>query len=290
LERRDVVIVGGGPAGLSAARRLAELGAASVTVLEREQEAGGMPRHCGHAGFGWRSHRRLWTGPRFAVQLRRDVEGLDVRTGHTVLSVEPDGVLRIHNRDGLASMAARRILVATGARETPAAARLVGGSRPPGMMSTGALQAHVYLRRHKPFERPVIVGTEWVSFSAILTCRHLGIRPVAMLEESGRISAPRPGDLVARVVYGVPVWTRTRLLAVEGRTQVEAVEIERDGKRCRIACDGVVFTGRFVPEAALLTTRPEVALAGNVHGALKTSGACWRDGREAAEAIARSLA
>ncbi|WP_374333417.1 FAD-dependent oxidoreductase, partial [Aestuariivirga sp.] len=61
MERRDVVIIGGGPAGLSAARRLHELGVAA-TVLEREGEAGGIPRHCGHLGFGWQSHRRIWTG------------------------------------------------------------------------------------------------------------------------------------------------------------------------------------------------------------------------------------
>ena len=67
-------------------------------------------------------------------------------------------------------IAARRILVATGTRESPRAARFVGGSRPAGVMNTGALQAHVYLRHHKPFERPVIVGSEWVAFSAILTC------------------------------------------------------------------------------------------------------------------------
>ena len=157
-------------------------------------------------------------------------------------------------------------------------------------MTTGALQANVYLQNFRPFERPVIIGSEWVSFSAILTCRHIGIRPVAMIEAKDRISAPRPGDLVARLVYGVPVWTRTRLIAIEGRTQVEAVEIERNGARQRIACDGVIFTGEFVPEAALLVNKPKVTLAGNVHGDLKTSGACWREGRAIAEKIAKGTA
>ena len=184
---------------------------------------------------------------------------------------------------GIGEIAAGRIILATGTRETPRAPRLVGGARPRGVMTTGALQANVYLQHFKPFARPVIIGSEWVSFSALLTCRHIGIRPVAMIEARDRISAPRPGDLVARLVYGVPVWTRTRLIAIEGRTQVEAVEIERDGRRQRIACDGVIFTGEFVPEAALLVNRPKVTLAGNVHGELKTSGACWREGRAIAE-------
>ena len=288
MERRDVVIIGAGPAGLSAARRFSELGI-TATVLEREQQAGGVPRHCGHLGFGWESHHRIWTGPRFAAQLRADSTSLDVRTGHTVLGIAGE-VLQVQNQHGISEMSADRIILATGTRETPRSARLVGGARPRGVMTTGALQANVYLQNVKPFERPVIVGSELVSFSAILTCRHLGIRPVAMIEAKDRISAPRPGDLIAKLVYGVPVWTRTRLVAIEGRTQVEAVEIERDGHRERMACDGVIFTGEWVPEAALLVNRPRVTLAGNVHGDLKTSGACWREGRAIADKIARATA
>ena len=288
MGRRDVVIIGGGPAGLSAARRLGELGIAA-TVLEREQQAGGVPRHCGHLGFGWESHRRIWTGPRFAAQLRDDSKSLDLRTGHTVLGIDGD-VLRVQSETGISEITASKIILATGTRETPRAPRFVGGSRPRGVMTTGALQAHVYLQHFKPFERPVIIGSELVSFSAILTCRHVGIRPVAMIEAKDDISAPRPGDLIAKLVYGVPVWTRTRLIAIDGRKQVEAVEIERDGKRERIACDGVIFTGEWVPEAALLVNKPKVTLAGNVHGALKTSGACWREGRAIAEQIAEGSA
>lgn len=284
MERRDVVIIGGGPAGLSAARRLHELGIAA-TVLERESAAGGIPRHCGHLGFGWQSHRRIWTGPRFAERLRRDSSALDVRTGHTVLGIDGD-VLRVQDARGIHEMSAGRIILATGTRETPRAPRLVGGARPRGVTTTGALQANVYLQNFKPFARPVIVGSEWVSFSAILTCRHIGIAPVAMIEARDRISAPRPGDLVARLLYGVPVWTSTRLIAIAGRAQVEAVEIERGGRREHVACDGVIFTGDFVPEASLMVNRPSVTLAGNVHGTLKTSGECWREGRAVAEKIA----
>ena len=94
---------------------------------------------------------------------------------------------------------------------------------------------------------------------------------------------------IARLVYGVPVWTRTKLIAIEGRSQVEAVEIEQDGVRRHVACDGVILTGQFVPEAALLVNQPDVMLAGNVQGQLKTSGVCWREGRAAADIIAREL-
>ena len=293
MESHDVIIVGGGPTGLSAARHLTALGIRDVVVLEREGEAGGIPRHCGHLGFGWQSHKRLWTGPRFAAELRESVGGLDVRTSTTVLELRKDGHLRVQGSAGLGELKAKHVLLATGTRETPRSARLVGGSRPQGVMNTGALQQHVYLHGSRPFERPVIIGSELVSFSAILTCRHVKIRPVAMIEENARITAPRPGDLIARFAFGVPVRTATKLVAIEGRKQVGAVEIEHRGKRSRIVCDGVIFTGQFRPENALMPTglpSEKFSVAGNASGPLKTSGECWQQGIAAAQDIARRLA
>lgn len=293
MESHDVIIVGGGPTGLSAARRLADLGIRDVVVLEREAEAGGIPRHCGHLGFGWQSHRRLWSGPRFAAELRKSAKDLDVRTATTVVELSKDGQLRVQGGTGITEMKAKHVLIATGTRETPRSARLVGGARPQGVMNTGALQQHVYLYHNKPFERPVIIGSELVSFSALLTCRHLGIRPVAMLEENPRISAQRPGSLIARLAFGVPVRTSARLISIEGRKNVEAVEIERRGKRERIACDGVIFTGQFRPENALMPAGPPsqiFSISGNAMGPLKTSGECWLQGVAAAQDIARRLA
>ncbi len=301
MPSHDVIIVGGGPTGLSAARRLADLGIRDVVVLEREPEAGGIPRHCGHLGFGWQSHRRMWTGPRFAAELRKSAAGLDVRTAHTVLELRQSGHVRVQNSSGVTELEARQILIATGTRETPRAARFVGGARPHGVMNTGALQQHVYLYGNKPFERPVIIGSEWVSFSAILTCRHLNIHPVAMLEENARITGPRPGGLIARLAFGVRVLTSTKLIAINGHSKVEAIEIERKGKRLTMACDGVIFTGQFRPENALMPPgsflenlgvegTDRFLSAGNVLGALKTSGECWQQGMAAAEYIARRLA
>jgi thioredoxin reductase len=292
MQNHDVVIVGGGPTGLGAAQRLHELGIKDVVILERENEAGGVPRHCGHLGFGWQSHRRLWTGPRFANELRKSAQAIDIRTQNTALEIGKSGQIRIQNSSGVASIKARHILLATGTRETPRAARLVGGARPQGVMNTGALQQHVYLHNTKPFERPVIIGSEWVSFSAILTCRHLGIRPVAMIEENRSITAPRPGDVIARFIFGVPVRTSTKLVSIEGRTRVEAVVVEYGSKQKRIPCDGVIFTGQFKPETAVMPqgTLPEsITCAGNVLTPLKTSGECWIEGRRAAELIAKRL-
>lgn len=310
MTRHEVVIVGGGPAGLSAAHRLGELGVRDVVVLEREQQAGGVPRHCGHTGFGLREFTRLLHGPAYAQRLVRAARSAELRTGVTATRLLPGGEIELATPAGPDRLAARAVLVAMGARETPRSARLVSGTRPWGVTTTGALQQMAYLAGVKPFERAVIVGSELVSFSAILTLRHAGIVPVAMIEENHRITARRPGDWIARALFGVPVWTAARLVAIHGQRRVEAVEVEHDGRCERIACDGVVFTGRFTPESALLAAShlevdpatggpsidqhwrcsdPAYFAAGNLLRPIETAGVAWAEGRAAAETIAAAL-
>ena len=203
-ERVRLAIVGGGPAGLSAALEARRLGLPAV-VLEREAEAGGAVRHCGHLGFGMLDLRRMLTGPRYAAALRDRARLLDIRCSHAVTAVEPDGVVRVSTPAGPAVLEAERVLIATGIREMTRAERLVGGNRPFGVMTTGALQRFVYLDGVLPCRRPVIVGTEYVSLSTLLTLRHGGVKPVAFVAETSPTPAPRALVSLASRVFGVPV-------------------------------------------------------------------------------------
>ncbi len=206
----EVIVVGGGPAGLGAATALARAGR-RVTLLEREAQAGGIPRHCGHYPFGMREFHRLLRGPDYAARLRQAAlaAGVTLRDATTVTALRPGGLVEITSDAGLESLSARAVLLATGVRETSRAARLIGGEKPGGVMSTGALQGLVYLNGMRPFARPVILGTELVAFSALLTCRHAGIRPVAMIEPGRRITVRQPAQMLARLL-GVPILPRHR--------------------------------------------------------------------------------
>ena len=313
MTTHDVVIVGGGPAGLSAARRLLGAGVRDVVVLEREVEAGGIPRHCGHGGFGIGQYLSLpMSGPDYARRLVDSTAGADIRLSTTVTAIEPGGRLHtVHPIEGARIVDGRCVLLATGIRETPRSARLVTGARPLGVTTTGALQQMVYLKHLRPFARAVVVGSELVSFSVLLTARHGGIRISAMIEEGERITARKPGDWIARTLFGVPVLTGTKLMAIRGSAKVEGVEIERNGQHETIACDGVIFTGRFTPETALLktghialdpgsggpvidqffrTSDPQVFAAGNLLRPVETAGMCWAEGRIVAANIVASLA
>jgi thioredoxin reductase len=306
----DVIVIGAGPAGLSAATKLAQLGV-SVTVLDREAEAGGIPRHCNHPPYGLREFRRLMRGPAYARRLVAEAmaAGVSIRTQTTVTALHPGGTIDVTSPAGLETLTARVVLIATGVRETSRAARLIGGEKPGGILSTGALQGIVHLNGQRPFQRPVILGTELVAFSALLTCRHAGIRPVAMIEPTRRITARSPAIWLARVLR-VPVLLGSTLEAIHGRTRVEGVRIDRHGQAQDLTADGVIVSGGFRPEATLLRqshmeldpgsggpvidvwgrlSDPVYFAAGNLLRGVETAGWCWAEGRRVAHAIHAAL-
>ncbi len=309
----DVAVVGAGPSGLGLATALKRRGVARVLVLEREAAAGGIPRHCGHPPFGVSEFKRILTGPAYAERLARRAAaaGVDIALNHSTVSIGPGPQLHVATPDGPATVRARRIVLATGVRETPRSARLISGTRPLGVVTTGALQSMVYLQQRAPFTRPVILGSELVSFSAILTCRHLGIRPVAMVEKRARVTAWRGSALLPRAL-GIDLLTSSRLERIEGEDRVSAVcVVDSRGRPRRIGCDGVVVSGGFVSESALVRSShlewdhgtggpevdqhgrcsdPDFFAVGTMTHPADTAGRCWREGEGIAEFICRDLA
>ena len=309
-----VAIVGGGPAGLAAAIELRARGVGEVVVIEREAEVGGIPRHARHQGFGVRDLRRPLSGPTYA----RRYAGL-ARVARVELLTETmatgwaDGALELTSPGGRSTLSPSAIVLATGCRERPRSARLVPGSRPGGVMTTGMLQQLVYLQRRPAGQRALIVGAEHVSFSAITTLAHGGARALALTTELAHHQSLAAFRLGARVRYGVPVWTRTRVSEIRGRDRVEEVELTDldSGGRREVACDTVVFSADWIPdhELAVLggleldaltrgpaidpglhSSRAGVFAAGNLlHGAEQADVAAL-SGRHVAASVSRYLA
>lgn len=249
----DVAIIGAGPAGLSAALELKKAGVDQIIVLERESEAGGIPRHCGHPPFGIREYKQVLTGPTYAKKLVATAHnhGINIALNHTVTLLEPAGKITVVASAGVTELTAQRVLIATGTRETPRSARLVSGDRALGICNTGTLQSMFYLKKMVPFRQPVVVGTEIVSFSALFTCKKAKIQPVAMLEEGQRPTVRWPIHYASRV-FGVPLLLDTQIEKIIGDDRVEAVLIkDKEGNIRELACDGILFTGKFTPESTL---------------------------------------
>ena len=157
-----VVIVGGGPAGLAAALELRRLDTHDVVVIEREGAAGGIPRHARHQGFGLRDLRRAMSGPAYARRYTRLAAeaGVEIRTETMVTGWSPDGPLELTGPGGRELLTPDALILASGCRERPRSARLVPGSRPEGVMTTGTLQQLVYLRKRPVGARALVVGAE----------------------------------------------------------------------------------------------------------------------------------
>ncbi len=325
---KDVLIVGAGPAGLSAALELKKQGIKNILVVDREPEAGGMPRMCHHTGFGREDLWRMWSGPKYAKYYRDLAEKLDVevRTSTTILGWEDTLTPALSPRErgqslsftspnGLGNIEAQAVLLATGVRERPRAARLIPGKRPQGIYTTGSLQRFIY-QEHLPVgKRAVIIGAELVSLSALMTLMSAKIDCAMMVTEEPKHQIEFPYVvmkwMLADILTRTPILTNSRVSYIFGQNRVEGIEFtHKDGSKQEVECDLVVFTGNWIPEHELArmgglqinpvtkgpvidknfhTTVNGVFAAGNLLRGVETAGHCAMEGKWAATAISQYI-
>ncbi|MFF7352117.1 FAD-dependent oxidoreductase [Streptomyces filipinensis] len=220
--------------------------------------------------------------------------------------------LHVVGPGGPETVEARVVVLATGARERPRAARLVPGTRPAGVYTTGELQQAVHLYGQRVGTRAVVVGAEDVSYAAAATVRAAGAEVVALLTEHPRAQPGRARAQTARLRHGIPLLTGTTVAELLGHGRLSGVRVRhRDGRTTLLACDTVVFTGDFVPDhelarrgalaldpgtrgpavdGTLHTSRTGVFAAGNVLHAVERAGAAAGEGARAAGAVLDFLA
>jgi thioredoxin reductase len=281
---------------------------------------------CGHIGFGLTDLHRVLTGPSYARTYRKmaDQAGIEIHTSTTITGWQEDSssedmryTLDFTSPDGIGKIETKSVLLATGVRERPRSARLVPGSRPQGVFTTGSLQRYVYEHELAVGKRAVIIGAERVSLSVVLTLMHARVRVLHMITELPQHQLYLPVFLPAKILFadllaGAPILTNQHVTNILGRQRVEGIEITDldSGKSRVIECDTVVFTGDWIPENELarklhLTTgepalgpqvdsrfrtgTPGIFAAGNVLRGVETADWAALEGRGAARSIARFL-
>lgn len=308
----DVLIVGAGPAGLAAAIELKKSGVKKVRVVEREQVAGGVPRHSFHPGYGIRDLKRFWSGPKYAnYYVERAIKfGVELSTSTTAIDWIDQQRIKLTSPIGLEEVGAKAIILATGARERGRAARRVAGKRPAGIYTTGSLQQATYLEQLYIGKRAVIVGCEHVSLSAILTLKHAGVKTVAIICEEAKHKTIIMLPTIMSLIFRFKLHLATKIIEITGDQRVSGVLVENSGKRWVIPADTIIFTGDWIPDNELarrahfsidlqykspitdgdgLISGSNVYVIGNLKLPIKGADKCAVEGRKLARKIANKL-
>jgi NADPH-dependent 2,4-dienoyl-CoA reductase/sulfur reductase-like enzyme len=261
----DIIIVGGGPAGLAAAIEAHKSGSRNILVLERDRELGGILMQCIHNGFGLHIFKEELTGPEYAERFIRELEslGIEYRLDTMVLEVRHDRTLDIiSSKHGFETLQAKAVVLAMGCRERTRGAINIPGTRPAGVYSAGAAQRFVNMEGLMVGKRVVVLGSGDIGLIMARRMTLEGAKVLAVAE-----ILPYSGGLTRNIVqclddYDIPLYLSHTITNIEGLDRLEGVTIAKvDDKRQPIPgteihyeCDTLLLSVGLIPENELSKT------------------------------------
>jgi thioredoxin reductase len=276
-ETRDVVVIGGGPAGLAAALGARRAGAGSVLVVEREPRLGGILNQCIHDGFGLFFYKETISGPEYAERLAEDVvrERIEVETGAMVLDLTPDRVLRVNSRAGYRLVKAGAVVLAMGCRERTRDMIGIPGTRPAGVLTAGSAQHLVNLQNLRVGNEAVILGSGDVGLIMARRLVFEGVQVKGVFEILPWASGLERNVRQCLMDFGIPLVLRSTVVDIRGRDRVESVVVAGvddslapiPGTETVIPCDTLLLSVGLIPENEL-SKRAGVELSSLTGGAV----------------------